>query len=161
MLDYNTHLKSTGQIVSLYAGDEFRASDHDAVIAGLQLGVSETRGFRLVVPSRRIFAVYHKSVRDDPREYRLGRADRLDREGRERNENREKKSRIRAYFHTPQRDRREGRAYLLYTPTLAGRATGRPRPRTCTSAAPRLRHQSIPPPCQQRARRMANGQYLA
>jgi uncharacterized protein len=37
VLDYNTNFKSAGQIASLYAPDEFRASDHDPVIVGLDL----------------------------------------------------------------------------------------------------------------------------
>jgi uncharacterized protein len=38
VLDYNTDFKSAGQIASLYALDEFRMSDHDAVLVGLRLG---------------------------------------------------------------------------------------------------------------------------
>ena len=37
VLDYNTNFKSAGQIISLYAPDEFRASDHDPVVIGLNL----------------------------------------------------------------------------------------------------------------------------
>jgi uncharacterized protein len=37
VLDYNTNFKSAGQVTSLYASDEFRASDHDPVIVGLEL----------------------------------------------------------------------------------------------------------------------------
>ena len=37
VLDYNTNFKSAGQIVSLYAPDEFRTSDHDPVLVGLDL----------------------------------------------------------------------------------------------------------------------------
>lgn len=37
VLDYNTNFKSAGQIVSLYAPDMFRVSDHDPVIVGLDL----------------------------------------------------------------------------------------------------------------------------
>ena len=37
VLDYNTEFKSTGQIASLYAADQFRASDHDPVLIGLDL----------------------------------------------------------------------------------------------------------------------------
>ncbi len=36
-LDYNTNFKSAGQINSLFAPDEFRNSDHDPVIVGLNL----------------------------------------------------------------------------------------------------------------------------
>ena len=36
-LDYNTNFKSAGQQVSLYAADEFRSSDHDPIIIGLDL----------------------------------------------------------------------------------------------------------------------------
>lgn len=35
VLDYNTNFKSAGQLVSLYAADRFRVSDHDPVIVGL------------------------------------------------------------------------------------------------------------------------------
>ena len=37
ILDYNTEFKSAGQITSLYAPDEFRTSDHDPVVIGLDL----------------------------------------------------------------------------------------------------------------------------
>ena len=37
-LDYNTNFKSAGQIASLYAPDQFRASDHDPLIVGLDVG---------------------------------------------------------------------------------------------------------------------------
>ncbi len=37
VLDYNTNFKSAGQIVSLYAPDQYRVSDHDPVIVGLNL----------------------------------------------------------------------------------------------------------------------------
>jgi predicted extracellular nuclease len=36
VLDYNTDFKSAGQIISLYAPDQFRVSDHDPVIIGLE-----------------------------------------------------------------------------------------------------------------------------
>jgi uncharacterized protein len=37
VLDYNTNFKSAGQVVSLYAPDPFRVSDHDPAIVGLSL----------------------------------------------------------------------------------------------------------------------------
>lgn len=37
VLDYNTDFKSAGQIVSLYAPDMYRISDHDPVLVGLSL----------------------------------------------------------------------------------------------------------------------------
>jgi len=37
VLDYNTEFKSAGQQTSLYNADQFRASDHDPVIVGLNL----------------------------------------------------------------------------------------------------------------------------
>jgi predicted extracellular nuclease len=37
VLDYNTNFKSPAQIVSLFAPDEFRTSDHDPVVVGLDL----------------------------------------------------------------------------------------------------------------------------
>jgi predicted extracellular nuclease len=35
VLDYNTEFRSAGQVVSLYAADEYRSSDHDPVIVDL------------------------------------------------------------------------------------------------------------------------------
>ncbi|GAB3999262.1 hypothetical protein GCM10028771_33900 [Nocardioides marmoraquaticus] len=37
VLDYNTEFKSAGQVASLYAPDQFRNSDHDALRVGLEL----------------------------------------------------------------------------------------------------------------------------
>jgi hypothetical protein len=37
VLDYQDDFKSAGQLVSLYASDEFRMSDHDPVVVGLEL----------------------------------------------------------------------------------------------------------------------------
>lgn len=37
VLDYNDDFKSPGQIISLYAPDQFRVSDHDSVLIGLNL----------------------------------------------------------------------------------------------------------------------------
>ncbi len=37
VLDYNPEFKTPGQLVSLYAADRFRSSDHDPVIIGLNL----------------------------------------------------------------------------------------------------------------------------
>jgi hypothetical protein len=37
VLDYNTDYKTAGQIVSLYSPDQFRISDHDPVVTGLNL----------------------------------------------------------------------------------------------------------------------------
>ena len=42
VLDYNTDFKSPGQVVSLYAPDRFRTSDHDPVLAALDLGDAAT-----------------------------------------------------------------------------------------------------------------------
>jgi predicted extracellular nuclease len=43
VLDYNTNFKSTGQVASLYAPDQYRASDHDPIVIGLNLdGVAPT-----------------------------------------------------------------------------------------------------------------------
>lgn len=39
-LDYNTNFKSAGQITSLFNADEFRTSDHDPVVVGVNLGVT-------------------------------------------------------------------------------------------------------------------------
>ncbi|NJN44107.1 MAG: ExeM/NucH family extracellular endonuclease, partial [Anaerolineae bacterium] len=37
VLDYNTNFKSAGQIIDLYALDEYRNSDHDPIVVGLDL----------------------------------------------------------------------------------------------------------------------------
>jgi hypothetical protein len=44
VLDYNTNFKSAGQIASLYAPDQYRVSDHDPVIIGLDLEVFDFDG---------------------------------------------------------------------------------------------------------------------
>ncbi|TQM58422.1 ExeM/NucH family extracellular endonuclease [Humibacillus xanthopallidus] len=44
VLDYNTNFKSAGQVSSLYAPDEFRISDHDPVVVGLDLA-DDAAGF--------------------------------------------------------------------------------------------------------------------
>ncbi|MDD1458565.1 ExeM/NucH family extracellular endonuclease, partial [Dolichospermum sp. ST_sed2] len=41
VLDYNTEFKSTGQISSLYSANQFRTSDHDPVIIGLNLNSNQ------------------------------------------------------------------------------------------------------------------------
>jgi predicted extracellular nuclease len=41
ILDYNTNFKSAGQILSLYSPDEFRTSDHDPAVVGVDLGGAE------------------------------------------------------------------------------------------------------------------------
>lgn len=40
VLDYNVEFKSPGQVDTLYAADEFRTSDHDPVLIGLDLAVT-------------------------------------------------------------------------------------------------------------------------
>ena len=45
VLDYNTNFKSAGQITSLYSPDQFRVSDHDPVIVGLDLIAYNFTGF--------------------------------------------------------------------------------------------------------------------
>jgi uncharacterized protein len=40
VLDYNTEFKSAGQITSFYAPNAYRASDHDPLVVGLNLGSS-------------------------------------------------------------------------------------------------------------------------
>jgi predicted extracellular nuclease len=42
VLDYNREFKMPGQITSLYSSDPFRASDHDPLIVGLNLGQGGT-----------------------------------------------------------------------------------------------------------------------
>ncbi|MFK0733225.1 MAG: ExeM/NucH family extracellular endonuclease, partial [Gloeotrichia echinulata HAB0833] len=44
VLDYNTNFKSTGQVSSLYNADQYRASDHDPVIVGLNLNTAPVAG---------------------------------------------------------------------------------------------------------------------
>jgi predicted extracellular nuclease len=44
VLDYNTNFKPAAQITSLYAPDEFRNSDHDPVIVGLDLTPGRSGG---------------------------------------------------------------------------------------------------------------------
>lgn len=51
VLDYNTNFKSAGQIASLYAPDEFRVSDHDPVIIGLNLDAPNTAPTAGPIPS--------------------------------------------------------------------------------------------------------------
>ena len=50
ILDYNTNFKSAGQLVNLYAADEFRVADHNPVVIDLSLdagndGSSSVRAF--------------------------------------------------------------------------------------------------------------------
>ena len=40
VLDYNTNFKSAGQITSLYANDQYRSTDHDPTIIGLDLTIT-------------------------------------------------------------------------------------------------------------------------
>ena len=42
VLDYNTNFKTAAQIISLYAADEFRVSDHDPVLVGLEPNAAPT-----------------------------------------------------------------------------------------------------------------------
>lgn len=42
VLDYNTNFKSDAQVVSLYAPNEFRTSDHDPLLVGLELTYTPT-----------------------------------------------------------------------------------------------------------------------
>lgn len=41
-IDYNTNFKSAGQITGLYSADQYRSSDHDPVIVGLNLAAANT-----------------------------------------------------------------------------------------------------------------------
>ncbi|MES3033798.1 MAG: ExeM/NucH family extracellular endonuclease [Gemmatimonadota bacterium] len=48
VLDYNVEFKSAGQVASLYAPDQYRVSDHDPIVVGLNLQapvVFDFRGF--------------------------------------------------------------------------------------------------------------------
>ncbi|MBI3168074.1 MAG: ExeM/NucH family extracellular endonuclease [Chloroflexi bacterium] len=58
VLDYNTNFKSPGQIISLYAPDEFRVSDHDSVLVGLCLPPS----LDVSLSTSELFPVNHKYV---------------------------------------------------------------------------------------------------
>ena len=42
VLDYNTEFKSAAQLSSFYAPDAYRASDHDPLVVGLNLGSTQT-----------------------------------------------------------------------------------------------------------------------
>lgn len=42
VLDYNSEFKSPAQLINLYSADEFRVSDHDPVLIGLNLDVNLT-----------------------------------------------------------------------------------------------------------------------
>jgi predicted extracellular nuclease len=42
VLDYNTEFKSAGQVSSYYAPNAYRASDHDPLVVGLNLGSNQT-----------------------------------------------------------------------------------------------------------------------
>ena len=44
VLDYNTDFKTAGQLISLYAPDQFRISDHDPVMVGLNPNAPAHRG---------------------------------------------------------------------------------------------------------------------
>jgi len=46
VLDYNTEFKSAGQLVSLYAADQYRVSDHDPILVGLDLQAPVAFDFR-------------------------------------------------------------------------------------------------------------------
>lgn len=58
VLDYNTNFKSAGQIISLYAEDQFRVSDHDPVLVGLCLPPS----LDVSLSTTELFPVNHKYV---------------------------------------------------------------------------------------------------
>lgn len=46
VLDYNTEFKTAGQVVSLYAPDAYRASDHDPLVVGMNLLNYDFAGFQ-------------------------------------------------------------------------------------------------------------------
>jgi hypothetical protein len=56
VLDYNTNFKTPAQIDSLYAPDRFRTSDHDPVLAGLDLGVAAS--ISGIPPAGKVGAAY-------------------------------------------------------------------------------------------------------
>lgn len=51
VLDYNTNFKSPAQVTSLYAGDAFRASDHDPVVVSLTLQCTQPVSAPATTPS--------------------------------------------------------------------------------------------------------------
>ena len=58
VLDYNTNFQSPGQIASLFAPDEFRTSDHDPTIVGLNMDSSD--GFTVKARPNRLWPPNHK-----------------------------------------------------------------------------------------------------
>ncbi len=46
VLDYNTEFKTAGQLTSLYAADQYRVSDHDPILVGLNLQAPVVFSFR-------------------------------------------------------------------------------------------------------------------
>jgi len=55
VLDYNDDFKSAGQILSLYNADQFRVSDHDSVLVGLDLIDYDFAGFFQPVDNLPVF----------------------------------------------------------------------------------------------------------
>jgi hypothetical protein len=51
VLDYNVEFKSAGQVAGLYAPDEFRISDHDPVVVGLDLTNADPAAGTVTGPS--------------------------------------------------------------------------------------------------------------
>jgi predicted extracellular nuclease len=62
VLDYNTNFKSTGQIDTLYAPDQYRTSDHDPVAVGLALDAASAD---LVAAPSRLWPPNHRLRRVD------------------------------------------------------------------------------------------------
>jgi uncharacterized protein len=69
VLDYNVNFKSVGQLTSLYAPDQFRVSDHDPVLVGLNLNA--VAWFRNPVSNFPIFNVVN-SGQSIPVKFSLG-----------------------------------------------------------------------------------------
>jgi predicted extracellular nuclease len=59
-LDYNTNYKSAGQVSSLYAPDEFRSSDHDPVLVGLDVCDAIAPTLDLAVSPDTLWPANHK-----------------------------------------------------------------------------------------------------
>ncbi|MCX7791068.1 MAG: ExeM/NucH family extracellular endonuclease, partial [Chloroflexaceae bacterium] len=50
VLDYNTNFKSAGQIISLFAANQYRTSDHDPILVGLNLSVPGSERLNVHLP---------------------------------------------------------------------------------------------------------------
>ena len=74
VLDYNTDFKSAGQIIDLYAPDQYRIADHDPVIMGLNLDAPVTFNFTgFFAPIKNLPALnFNKAGSNIPIKFSLG-----------------------------------------------------------------------------------------